>query len=205
MVVGGAAPLLVHQTLANREQVLVCASCYRFVGTPATQLAMLDGLSRSTPSRSAANVTSTKKRRRCGDASLGPASPPAVDAASSRRIAIAGAPPSCLPDLPGLTKEADANVEVGEKESGKEKGEEKIWRCKGGAPCDDVYCSARCREAALAGGHGLICVGGSGPGRLVWSVVNQAGYALPQWLYVVSHHLLISVHPPSPLIDKCTR
>eukprot|EP00903_Cladosiphon_okamuranus_P010367 g9808.t1 len=183
-VIGGAAPLLVHQTLANREQVLVCASCHRFVGTPATQLAMLEGLSRPTPSRAAANAsatsTSTKKRRRCEDAGLGPATPPGVYPASFRRIAIAGAPPSCLPDLPSLTKEATstatatANVaveveaEVGEKESEEDRGEEDgvggVWRCKGGAPCDDVYCSVRCREAALVGGHGLICLGGSGPG-----------------------------------------
>lgn len=175
VVVGAAAPLLVHQTLANREQVLVCASCHRFVGTPATQLAMLEGLSRWT----ATSTTNTKKRPRCGDAALDPVSPPAVDQASSRRIAVACAPPSRLPDLPAAAKEA--TVEEGENGSQKdeEEGAGGVWRCKGGSPCDDVYCSDRCREAALVGGHGLICLGGSGPGRSVWSVVKQADICMP--------------------------
>ena len=163
MVVEAAAPLLVHQTLANREQVLLCASCHRFVGTPATQLAMLEGFPRGAVT-SATNAN-TKKRRRCGDAGPGPASPPAVDSASSRRLEVARAPPSRLPDLPATTKKA--KVEEGEDGSEEDEGQGVggIWRCKGGSPCDDVYCSDRCREAALAGGHGLICLGGSGPGR----------------------------------------
>lgn len=168
-----------HQTLANRERVLVCASCHRFVGNPATQLAMLEGLSRSTPSRAATNALITKKRRRCEDASgLGPASPPAADAASSRRIAVACTPTSRLPDLPAATKEAHASEENGEEKEEKE-GAGGIWRCNGGAPCDHVYCSTRCRQAALLRGHGLICLGGSGPGRLVWSVEIGSGNAPP--------------------------
>lgn len=168
MVVGGAAPLLVHQTLANREQVLVCASCHRFVGAPATQLAMLEGFSRPPPSRAASNATRIKKRGRWGDAGLGPHSPPAVDAAaSSRRVAVACAPPSRLPDLPTTAKRVEKeDQDEDQKDAGEGAGG--IWKCKGGTPCDDMYCSAPCREAALVGGHGLICPGGSGPGRLVW-------------------------------------
>lgn len=164
-------PLLVHQTLANREQMLVCASCHRFVGTPATQLAMLEGFSLSTPSRAATDATSTKKRRRCGDAGLRPGSPPTAGAASSRRNTVARAALSRLPDLPVTTKEAKVEAGV-KKESYSEEGEGGIWRCKGGLPCDDVYCSAPCREASLVGGHGLLCLGGSGPGRLVGSLAN---------------------------------
>eukprot|EP00752_Nemacystus_decipiens_P010328 g9200.t1 len=63
-------------------------------------------------------------------------------------------------------REQEANGEV--EDSGKEKGVGEgvggIWRCGGGSPCDEVYCSARCRAVALVGGHGLICLGGSGPG-----------------------------------------
>ncbi|CAN0225369.1 unnamed protein product, partial [Discosporangium mesarthrocarpum] len=43
VVVHLTTPLLVHQTLANRRQVLACANCNRFVGTAASQLAMLQG------------------------------------------------------------------------------------------------------------------------------------------------------------------
>lgn len=166
-VVGEAAPLLLHQTLANREEVLVCACCHRFVGTPATQLAMVEGLSRSAPSRVATNAARTKKRRRCGDAGAdtgGP--PPPADAAlsSSRRAAVARAPPSRLPDLPALHPTQGRRGEAGAAD-GKGERLSGVWRCEGGAPCEDVYCSVGCREAARLAGHGLICIGGSEPGR----------------------------------------
>ncbi len=170
VVVGGAAPLLVHQTLANQEEVLVCACCHRFVGTPATQLAMIEGLSRSNPSRVTTNAARTTKRRRYGDAGADTGGPlPPADAApsSSRRAAVARAPPSRLPDLPALHPTQGRRGGAGE--AADAEGEEEklsgVWRCEGGAPCQDVYCSAGCREAARLAGHGLICIGGSEPGR----------------------------------------
>lgn len=39
------------------------------------------------------------------------------------------------------------------------------YPCEGGAPCDELYCSPACRRAAMAGGHALICPGGSEEGR----------------------------------------
>lgn len=135
-----------HQTLANREKVLVCACCHRFVGTPATQLAMLEGLSRADTTTASTATAKSKKRRRSSDS-------PTANTAPSRRIAVASATPSHLPGLPTFQEE------------GEEQGRLEIWRCTGGAPCDDVYCSSGCQEAALAAGHGLICIGGSGEGR----------------------------------------
>ncbi|CAN0436481.1 unnamed protein product, partial [Ectocarpus sp. 12 AP-2014] len=150
-VIGRAAPLLVHQTLANREQVLVCACCHRFVGTPATQLAMLEGLSRADTTTASTSTTKSKKRRRSSDS-------PTANTAPSRRSAVASAPPSHLPDLPTFQTTPKGQ------EEGEEQGRGEIWRCTGGAPCDDVYCSSGCQEAALTAGHGLICIGGSGEG-----------------------------------------
>jgi len=169
-VIGVSAPLLVHQTLANREEVLVCACCHRFVGTPATQLAMIEGLSRSTASRVTPNSTSVKKRRRCEDAGAnisGPLAPADAVPSSSRRAAVARAPRSRLPDLPALHSTRGRRGEAGEaaEAEGKEEGLAVVWTCEGGAPCEDVYCSSECREAARLAGHGLICIGGSEPGR----------------------------------------
>lgn len=207
-VIGGAVPLLVHQTLASRQQVLACASCWRFVGTAATQLAMLEGYSASTPPLRTATTnaalvaaTTNKRRGRSEDtagstASGGTTSVVATGRSSalaagttalfSRRVAIARAPPSRLPDLPAEAEEEVAGQESKEKTEGaaaaedpgrrqqqheveedeeEEEGIGGVWMCKGGAPCDDVYCSAGCREAAQIAGHGLICFGGSEPGR----------------------------------------
>lgn len=41
----------------------------------------------------------------------------------------------------------------------------RAFLCKGGLPCDDVFCSEACRAEAMAGGHRLICPGGSEEGR----------------------------------------
>lgn len=102
--------------------------------------------------------------------------------APSRRIAVTNAPPSHLPDLPPLPpkpneeegqehreqrREAEAVVPSGPQMDGEGHEEVRagVFRCKGGVPCDDVYCSTGCRESALAAGHGLICIGGSEEGR----------------------------------------
>ncbi|CAM9664192.1 unnamed protein product [Scytosiphon promiscuus] len=184
-VVGRAAPLLVHQTLANREQVLVCASCHRFVGTPAAQLAMLEGIppQASTGTITGISANAKKRRRVAGSVEGGGANSisglPSAGRAQPRRIAVARASPGRLPGLPPLLAEPNG------KEAPKQRGQRRamagtgvpsasqidgedheevragIFRCTGGAPCDDVYCSAGCRESALAAGHGLICIGGS--------------------------------------------
>ncbi|CAM9972358.1 unnamed protein product [Ectocarpus sp. 12 AP-2014] len=124
------------------------------MGTPATQLAMLEGLSRADTTTSSTSTTNSKKRRRSSD------SPTAITA-PSRRSAVASAHPSHLPDLPTFQTTPKGQ------EEGEEQGRGEIWRCTGGPPCDDVYCSSECQEAALAAGHGLICIGGSGEGRRV--------------------------------------
>lgn len=59
----------------------------------------------------------------------------------------------------GKEEEEERQERGGEEESGG------CYRCRRGAPCDDLYCSVVCRDAALVGGHGLICVGGSEEGR----------------------------------------
>lgn len=195
-------------------QVLVCATCHRFVGTEATQLAMLEGLPRNT----SANLRGKKKRSRDGGsgdpgsngesesggtarrAYSSPSSATAVAATPSRRLAVAEAPCSDLPDLPALTGVSSgqngsmsssacdgganstpaAGVTAGDDAAmlggtavdavgcsregvGEERGG--CYRCDGGAPCDDVYCSTGCRADAVVAGHGLICAGGRDEGR----------------------------------------
>lgn len=144
----------------------MCACCHRFVGTPATQLAMLEGLSRADTTTASTSTTKSKKRRRSSDS-------PMANTAPSRRSAVASAPPSHLPDLPTFQTTPKGQ------EEGEEQGRGDIWRCTGGAPCDDVYCSSGCQEAALAAGHGLICIGGSGEGRRVVDSVTKSTRVAP--------------------------
>lgn len=213
----------------HTPQVLVCASCHRFVGSEATQLAMVDGLPRVNPGHAAAVATTstdvTPKKRRLSGRGGGDRSTGVVDMQArlapkngrSQRAAIADAQPSQLPDLPMLGSEESPGVNKlsstanGEHEGGDGSGESAAaarrvsdppgvsagcapsregltanggidglggagkrrrkggggYPCERGAPCDDMYCSVGCREAALAAGHGLICFGGTEEGRFV--------------------------------------
>lgn len=276
----------VHIAIFETKQVLICASCHRFVGTEATQLAMLQGLplqgskypshTANGSSFSSPGFASTKKKRRnnrTGNSSNDSSNKNdksssermremAVVGSStrSRRIAIAQALPSDLPDFPVLLPQRDnddggnggrgdgssPSIEKGSggmlifpgggvssaqlpvlpvsggvvsqesrctntednsapsncssRGGGEEEGDHDVgccrdngddmyveeegrageaeegggresssgsggWECEGGAPCDDVYCSVRCREAAKVAGHGLICIGGKEAGR----------------------------------------
>lgn len=116
------------------------------------------------------------------------------DDRQSRRLSVASAPISGLPNLPRPGAKNYVNDRTGEKTGGstssnddggdrnsrdggeitvvvREEGEEeRVYRCEQGAPCDEVYCSVRCRRMALEAGHALICVGGGGEGRWVPAV-----------------------------------
>lgn len=188
---------------------------------------MLEGL----PKNTSANPRGKKKRSRDGDSGdpgsngesesgstarreySSPSSATAVADTRSRRLAVAEAPSSDLPDLPSLTgvsagqngsmsssacdgganstPAAGVTTGAAPSEAGgpaansdnaamldgtavdavgcsrEGVGEERdgCYRCDGGAPCDDVYCSTDCRADAVVAGHGLICAGGRDEGR----------------------------------------
>lgn len=201
-------------------QVIVCASCHRFLGTEGTQLAVLEGLppaaatSTTTPACSSSsdgtknantlhNGSRNKRPRRRGinddddddrgrggsEPGPGPSSSLLSSAARmsrttrhrSHRISVARAHPSQLPDLPRLLFPLDSNgreddswgeacnedeerLHKREDEEGDVRGGG-IYQCERGAPCDDLFCSPACKRAAMAAGHGLICVGSRGKGR----------------------------------------
>lgn len=182
----------------------MCALCHRFVGTEATQLAMLQGLDLQgrNVAYSESEITRKQKRLRTdfpssrssirgGDCTENRSNvvrhrswSTGRDARQSRRLLVASAPMSDLPSLPHPnTKKAHIVDRSGEKK-GSSNGDRggitvamrEVYRCERGAPCDEVYCSVRCRRMALEAGHALICVGGSGEGRWVLTVVLLVRY-----------------------------
>lgn len=185
----------------------MCAFCHRFVGTEATQLAMLQGRNLA---YSDSEITRKQKRLRTefpsskgsirgGDSIENRANvvrhrswSTGGDNRQFRRLLVASAPISDLPSLPHPSaKKAHIVGRIGEKKGGGNDdgggvtvAVREVYRCERGAPCDEVYCSVRCRRMALETGHALICVGGSGEGRwvpavdLLWKVEKRVRLAV---------------------------
>ncbi|CAM9771482.1 unnamed protein product, partial [Choristocarpus tenellus] len=147
-----SVPLFVHQTLANRKQILTCANCHRFIGTPVTQLAMLEGAlsNRGQSSGSRGNDESEGRTRGLTKGKF-----------RSLRTDIATADPHNLPGLPDLkmgAKKPGKGNYLGSNLKDKTDSTNGPCRCVEVGRCDDIYCCDGCRRQAIAAGHNLICM-----------------------------------------------